>query len=385
MSNTLGNFNPVFYANEALIQLEKALGMAGRVHRGYEEERNSFNRGETINIRKPSTFTAQDAPSTAQDLETGTTALTLSYWKEVKFKLTDKELAFTGQKIIDDHIRPAAYALADDVDQKLCAEYANIPWFHDAANAATPGDDIADVTGTRRVLFDNSVPMSDDNLHFMVNGLMEQGLIGNAAFAQFQGAGQEGVNTQMRGSMGRRYGFEFFANQNVPSHTKGTASTGTLLANGTSVVGAETINLDAASVTGTLVPGDSFVLAGNTQRYAITNTVTAATNAFAAVTFTPALVAAVADNDACTVELQTTDAENMAFHKNAFALAVAPLPDIASELGARVVTVTDPITGLSIRARVYYVGNSSEIHVALDILYGLKTLDPNLATRVRDL
>ncbi len=30
MANTLGYYNPVFYAQEALIHLEKALGMAGR-------------------------------------------------------------------------------------------------------------------------------------------------------------------------------------------------------------------------------------------------------------------------------------------------------------------------------------------------------------------
>ena len=77
MSNTLGVYNPIFYAQEALILLEKALGMAGRVHRGYDEERRTFLKGETINIRKPSTFTAQNAPSSAQDLDTGTVSLVL--------------------------------------------------------------------------------------------------------------------------------------------------------------------------------------------------------------------------------------------------------------------------------------------------------------------
>lgn len=380
MANQLGVYNPLFYANEALLQLEKSLGMAGRVHRGYEQERNSFGRGETINIRRPSTFSAEDAPSTAQDLNTDTVALTLSHWREVKFKLTDKELGFTGERIINDHIRPAAYALADDVDQKLVALYKDIPWF--STLNATPGSVVTDITAPRKVLFDNSVPMND--LHYMVDGAMEQGLLSNSAFAQWQGSGQEGVNTQMRGAMGMRYGFELFANQNVTSHTKGTASTGALLVNGTTALGATTINVDAVSVTGTLVPGDTFVIAGNTQRYAITNTTTAATNAFTGVTFTPSLVAQAADGASVTVTLQSTDAENMAFHRNAFALAIAPLPEMGNELGANVATVTDPVTGLSIRARVYYVGNSSEVHVALDILYGVKTLDPNLAVRCQE-
>lgn len=381
MANTLGVYNPTFYANEALIQLEKALGMAGRVHRGFEEERNSFGLGETINIRKPSTFTAQDAPSTAQDVSTETVAVTLDHWKEVKFKLTDKELAFTGDRIINDHIRPAAYALADDIDQKMTALYKDIPWFHTLN--ASPGSVVGDLTGPRQVMFDNAVPLGS-NVHYMVDGALEAGFLGNSAFAQWQGAGQEGVATQMRGAMGMRYGFELFANQNVSSHTKGTASTGSLLLNGAVAVGDTTVNLDAGSVTGTLVAGDTFVIAGNTQRYAVTGTFTASSNAFASVTILPAIVAAAADGTAVTVTLQTTDAENLAFHKNAFALALAPLPEHGSELGAKVTTIQDPVTGLTIRARIYYVGNSSEVHVALDVLYGFKTLDPNLAVRCQD-
>lgn len=381
MANTLGVYNPIFYANEALIQLEKALGMAGRVHRGFEEERNSFSRGETINIRRPSTFTAQDAPSTAQDVETDTVALTLSHWKEVKFKLTDKELAFTGDRIINDHIRPAAYALADDIDQKLVGLYSDIPWYYGLN--ATPGSVVTDITGVRQVQFDNAVPMQS-NMHYMVDGAMEGGLLANSAFAQWQGAGQAGVDTQMRGALGERYGYEFFANQNTPSHTKGTCSTTSLLVNGAVSAGVTAIALDAATVTGTLVAGDSFVIAGNTQRYAVTATATASGNAFSSVSFTPALVADAADNAAVTVHLQDTDAENLAFHRNAFALALAPLPEHGRELGAQVTTVQDPVTGLSIRARVYYVGDSSEVHVALDVLYGIKTLDPNLACRAQD-
>jgi hypothetical protein len=382
MSNTLGVYNPIFYAQEALIQLEKSLGMAARVHRGFDEERRAFGYGETINIRRPSTFTAQDAPSVAQNVDTGTVALTLSYWKEVKFKLTDRELAFTGNRIIEDHIRPAAYALADDIDQKLSGLYKDVPWFYDIA--AAPGSTVpADITGVRKIMFDNSVPVYDaGRMHYMVNGALEQGFLQLSAFSQQQGAGDVGINTQMRGSLGMKYGFEMFANQNVPSHTKGTASTGTLAVDGDTAAGATTITLDAVSVTGTLVPGDTFVIAGNTQRYSVTNTVTAAANSLASVTFTPPLVAQAANDAVVTVSLDDHTA-NLAFHRNAFALAMAPLSEMGNELGARIATVTDPVSGLSLRSRLYYVGNSSEVHVSLDVLYGVKTLDPNLACRAR--
>jgi hypothetical protein len=106
MANNLGLYNPIFYAQEAILQLEKALGMAARVYRGYEEERKTFGRGDTISIKKPSTFTASDAPSVAQDVNTDKVDLTLNFWREVKFKLTDRELALSSEQIIADHIRP---------------------------------------------------------------------------------------------------------------------------------------------------------------------------------------------------------------------------------------------------------------------------------------
>src|SRR4051812_42795680 len=107
MANTLSIYDPLFYANEALIWLKKALGLAGRVHRGYDA--SPQQQGSVIQIRRPSTFTAQNAPSSPQDISAGMVPITLDQWKEVKFKLTDKELTFTKEKIISEHIQPAAY------------------------------------------------------------------------------------------------------------------------------------------------------------------------------------------------------------------------------------------------------------------------------------
>ena len=383
MVNILGVYNPIFYAQEALIQLEKALGLASRVYMGFDEERRSFRKGETINIRRPSTFDAADAPATAVDLETETVALSLNQWREVKFKLSDKELAFTGERIIQDHIRPAAYALADDIDQKLAALYADVPWYYDL-NATT---EVQDVIGVRQVMFDNAVPLQEmDNMHYMVSGAFEASLLGLTAFSQQQGAGDVGVNTQLRGSLGTKYGLEVFANQNTPSHVAGTADDPALLVNAAVAKGDEVItSIDAADATvaGTIVAGDVFVMQGSTQQYAVTGgPYTAAGNAFTNVTFTPPAVQAQVDGDTLTLE-QDDHTANLAFHRNAFALVTAPLSEMGNELGANIATVSDPITGLSLRSRLYYVGDSSEVHVALDVLYGVKTLDPNLAVRGR--
>lgn len=379
MANTLGYYNPFFYAQETLIHLQNALGMGNRVHRGFEEERRSYGLGEYINIRKPSTFTAANAPSSAVDLDTGSVQVQLAYWREVKFALTDKELAFTGQRIIDDHIKPAAYALANDIDTKLALLYKDVPWFVDLADNGSTA--VSDITGVKKVLFDNGVPMTPGMMHYMIDGNLQKGLEELAAFSQQQGAGADGVNTQKTGHLGVKYGLEMFSNQNTQLHTAGTCAdaTGAVDLVAGYAAGTTTIHIDGVTVGGDWHAGDSFVIAGNTQRYAVTADVTF-TGGEGDVTFTPGLAATAADDAVVTGRVDTHRA-NLAFHRNAFALVMAPLPMMANELGARVATVTDPVTGLSLRSRIYYVGNSSAVHVAIDVLYGVKTLDPNLACR----
>jgi hypothetical protein len=47
-------------------------------------------------------------------------------------------------------------------------------------------------------------------------------------------------------------------------------------------------------------------------------------------------------------------------------------------------TVTDDQTGLSIRSRMAYDDDNAKVKVTLDILYGVKTLEPNLAVRIQE-
>ena len=385
MANSLGYYVPEFYAQEALIQLEKALGMANTIYRGYDEERNVYGKGEKINIKKPSSFTAQNAPGSAADLDTGQVQLSLDYWKEVRFALTDKELALSEKNIIEQHIRPAAYALADFIDTALCGLYVDVPWLYDLN--ASPGSVVTDVTGPRLVMFNNSVPLKDPSMiHYMVDGTFEAGLLANSAFGQWQGAGAEGVRTQVSGAMGQRFGMNFFANQNVQTHTGGVCAdaVGAIDNGGGYDKGDTTIHIDSVTDGGTWLIGDTFVIAGNSQRYAVTANVTF-TGGEGDVSFTPGLAADVADDVVVTGSIVSSSVQNLAYHRNAFAIAFGQLPfELPNELGARVVSVSDPVTNLSLRSRLYYDGDNSKVVVVLDTLFGIKTLDGNLAVRAYD-
>tara|TARA_R100000152_G_C6780095_1_gene212456 strand:+ start:3123 stop:4265 length:1143 start_codon:yes stop_codon:yes gene_type:complete len=378
MANTLGVYNPVFYAQEALIQLEKSLGMANRVYMGFDQERKAFGLGETINIRKPSTFSVSAAPATAVDVTTETVSMTLDNWREVKFKLSDKELAFTGERIINDHIRPAAYALANDIDEKLVALYPDIG---NQIAGGTWGPTV--ITNGRKALFDQGVPLADvGNLHCMIGGTEEAELLKDSAFAQHQGAGDTGVSTQMRGTLGVKYGFEFFANQNVATAAASTPSdlAGAVDNAGGYAKGSTTVHIDGiGDVAHEAGMGVSF--AGHAKIYSLASTTTGSSNEGDFV-LREGLQEAVAQDEAVTFHSTTVGTQNLMFHKNAFGLVMAPLSEMGNELGANVAVVQDPVTGLALRSRVYYVGNSSEVHVALDVLYGVKTLDSQLAVRI---
>jgi hypothetical protein len=383
VSNTLSAYNPIFYATEALIALEKALGMAGRVYRRLDADKGR-QPGDTITIRRPAVFTAVDAPTSAANLVADSVNVTLNKWKEVKFGLTDAELTYAGDRIVSEHIRPAAYALADAIDQSLCALYKDVPWYSTWTSTAT----VADVLTARQRLFDNHVPMND--LHFMIDGKREAELLALSAFSQWQGDGAAGVSTQMTGSLGVKYGLEIFANQNVARADSATiADLAGAINQGTTptgyAAGSTSIAIDGVTSGAAFEAGDIVVITGHTQQYVLTADVTFTTGA-GTLTIFPGLEAFTEDNTVVTVVLSggsgATKSQSLAFNRNAFALAMAPLSEMGNGRGAEIFTATDPVTGLAVRARLFYDGTNSKLFVSLDALWGVKTLNPNLATRV---
>ena len=384
MTQSLGFYDPYFYAQEGLIQLEKVLGLAGRVHRGFDK--SPQQKGSVINIKTPSVFTATDVNTstggTTQDVVSPETTITLNQWKEVKFGLTDKELTFTGEQIISDHIRPAAYALADAIDQSIAGLYIDVPWVKTLTSTVAP----ADLTTVRQQQFDLAVPLWDEaNMHFMLDGKAEMDLLNNAAFSQYQGAGNDGIESMRRGYLGRKYGYELFANQNTPYHTAGGEADVAGVASA-AAAGVKILNVTSVTAALPVKKGDTFTIAGHTQHYVLTANALASGGTITGMTFEPGLEVLTAGSEVLTFEVgsaASTKKQCLAFHRDAFALAMAPLSDMGNALGARIGVAQDPITGLTLRSRLFYNGDTSTVKVALDALWGVKTLNRNMAVRAR--
>lgn len=394
MANALGGYNLTIFAQEALLYLEQALGFSARVYRGYSP--TAQQRGQTITIAEPSNFTVANAPSSVQDLDAGSVSITLDQWKEVKFALPDNEQHFTEDRIMTDHVRPAVYALANTIDNALAAQYVKIPWAYDytATNDATK---IASILGARKIMRDNGVPIdnNDGMVHCALSSTEEASLLAAEFFYSADKVGRT-TDTLLRGSLGTRFGIEFFADGNIDTHTSGTVvSAGNDVAgaaNGAVAVDATSFAVDGLNLAETIVAGDSFVFAGHTQRYVATATTTLSSGA-GTVSFFPALKTAVADNEVVTFEAGgSTNAEsyraNIMFHRNAIALATAPLQSNAGSAQARsqgiqVETVTSPESALSLRARMWYDPDNSRNIMAFDVLYGYTVLDPNMGVLLR--
>jgi len=75
----------------------------------------------------------------------------------------------------------------------------------------------------------------------------------------------------------------------------------TLALNGAATAGDTSVNLDAASLSGSLRPGLTLTIAGDATTYVVTNEVRATGNALASVSILPVLAANAADDTAVTV------------------------------------------------------------------------------------
>jgi len=369
-------WDPYQYANTVIAELRKKLGLASAVFRGFDKTPSS--KGSTIKIPKPQSFTAQDMPiSTADDLKPGTEDLVVDQHKGVLIGMTDKELTFSREEVINMHISPAAYAIADAIDQSLAAKIKHVPWYHQAESTAA----VKDITQVGKVLNDNNVP---DGMRFLA--LNNERVAGYQELAVFHQANTsaDGDQTQRTGELGEKFGFRIFNNRNIPDYTAGALSPGTQAQLNAAASKGDTqiVVKDSGGVlTGTAKEGDTLVIAGHTQRYAVTADASAGSNLIT-LNIYPGLAQDYAENANITFR-QVSKALNLAAHRDAIALGMAPLDTTAARLGLAVmVTVTDPVTGLAIRLTYWYDGKESKLYARVDALWGVKILDANKAARL---
>jgi hypothetical protein len=411
MANTI--LTPSIIAKEALAILTNNCVMANLVHRAHEDEFdkrvNGYKPGETITIRRPADFTVRDgATASAQDVVEGSTSLTIDKQKGVDFEFSSVDLTLKIEDLSERVIKPAMIQLANQVDRDLMALYTSVPNL--VGTAGQTVNSFTDFAKAPERMGELGVPKSMRSA--VLSPADNWGLIGNQTALYMQDVAK---GAYREGSLGRIGGVDTFEEQNVPTHTVGVA-TGTPRVNGASqnvtyatakATMTQTLNTDGwtNSTTGILKAGDVFTIA---NVYAV-NPVTKASLAPilrqftvladadsgastgpAALTIYPAIItsgafqtcsAVPADDALITVGTGTGGTgyrQNLVFHKNAFALAMVPM---ISPPGA-VDVARQSYKGMSVRVIPVYNGTTDVSMWRLDILYGVKAIDPRLAVRL---
>jgi hypothetical protein len=309
-------------------------------------------------------------------------------------------------ELSDRVIKPAMIQLATQIDRDIMSEYYRVPnW------AGTPGQTInsySDFAKGPERMDELAIPMSDRMS--VLSPADHWGLLGSQTALYMQDVAKGAYRNASLGMIG---GVDTYMSQVVPTHTVGVA-TGTPLVNG----GSQNVTWAASkdsysqslitdgwtnSTTGILKAGDVFTIA---NVYAV-NPVTKETLPFlrqftvladadsgattgpATLTISPPIItsgaqktcsAAPADNAAITVlgTGGTGYRQNMVFHKNAFALVTVPM-----EAPQGAVNVSrQSYKGINVRLVPYYDGANDISKWRLDVLYGVKCIDPRLAVRL---
>lgn len=397
-------------AKEALMILENELIMAKQVHRGHEKEfdnrLNGYTPGATVTIKKPTDFTVRDgAIASNQDVVEGSTSITVDKQKGIDFSFTSLELTLSIKDLSERVIKPAMVQLANQIDRDLMALYADIPnW------VGTPGqvvNSFADFALAPQRLDTCAVPQGQR--FGALSPADYWGLAGNQTGLYMEAIAK---NAYREGSLGKIGGVETGMSQNVPTHTVGPLG-GTPLVNGAaqnvtyaSVKSTGTQNLITdgwtAAAASRVKAGDVFTIAGvydvnpvtkatlpHLKQFVVVADASSDASGNATLSIAPAIVssgafqnvsAAPADNAAITMlgTASTGYAQNLVFHKNAFALAMVPM---VAPPGA-VDVARESHNGTSVRLIPHYTGSTDTSAFRLDVLYGVKTLDRRLATRL---
>lgn len=427
MGHTHALLTPTMIAKEALRLLKNNLVMGNLVYRAYEKEfPGGPKKGGTVQIRKPVKF--QVTKSRVRVTSTITEAyvtLTVSTQAHVSWGFSSIDLTLSIEEYSERYIRPAAAVLANQVDADLCALYDDV-WnnVYESTGYVTPHTFM--VMGKAMQRLDEEAAPPDERV-VVFNPAAHWSFANALSNWNYKEGGEQALR---KGFLGRIANAEIYMDQNIKTHVMGNIGTDT------SEQVAASIQVASSAVSGGggipaaanygqgLTPnqhilfqgfphestvampiGTVFQIAtcyavnpmsgestGVLRQFVVTTavdaTATTAGGALADVWFQPDMIhtgpyktvdtiPAIASKMTVIGNSKRSHPVNLAFHKNAFALVMVPLavPDDAWSASASE-------DGVSIRVVKSYGIDADVETIRMDILYGVKTIYPELAVRI---
>ena len=413
-TNAMTLLTPTIIAREALRLLKNNLVMGNLVYRDYEAEfPGSPKKGGTVTIRKPVKFTVTKARTRSTSVITEQSiTMSVATQAHVSWQFVMTDLTLSVEEYSERYIRPAAAVLANTVDGDLCALYDDIyNSVHDSTGIVTPATFM--VMGKAMQRLDEEAAPPEDRV-VVFNPAAHWAMANALTSLYMPNVGEKALR---KGFLGTIASADVYMDQNIKVHTTGAFHTTasnctsgvveTSTGDGSVVTTGSAITLVDMRVVTTraFMAGDIITVSGVYAVNPMSGESTGALRQF--VVNTLASILSVTTATVCTLSItpemihtgpyKTIDTlaqkgaaisilgrpatqypQNLAFHKNAFALAMVPLEKPSD--GTWGATVTED--GFSIRiVKKYDIDNDEEI-CRLDILYGVKTVYPELAVRI---
>lgn len=398
MANTF--LSPTIITREALRILHANLNFIGNINRQYDDRfansgaSPSGKIGPSLLIRMPNQFTVRSgATISTQDITETTQTLTVATIKGVDWVMTQSDLTLTIDQYSQRYLQPAMARLASEIEADALSMYKDVANFIDGDAAQLSA---LHFLQAGQKLFENLAPEVD--WVAVINGTHNTKLV-DALKGLFNPQVELGQN--LRKGMLAKYtlGFDMYRNSLLTPHTTGTALKATAYTvNGAGQTGAGVI---VATGTTTFKKGDIITFAGTNAvhpetkvdlGYAKQFTVTADyAGGAGTIAISPSIVtagptqnvtASPTNGGAVTkvgAGASETYIQSLVFHPDAFTFVTADLidPSKFGAYGARQV-----MDGISMSMAQQYLITDMTIKSRIDVLYGFKTIRPELACRI---
>lgn len=384
---------PTAVTREALRILHEKLTFIGSIKRDYDDTYKvaGAKRGDSLKIRLPNQYTVRSgATLVAQDTEETSVTLTTSTQKGVDVNFTSAELTLELDDFSERILEPAMAVLASDLENDALSMTKDV--YNLVGTPGTTPASLLPYLQARTKLNQYLAPKNDRCLQMDSEA---SAVIVNALTGLFHDSTQ--VSKQYReGMMGRSAGYDWHENDRGYVHTNGADVAGAINdAGATIVTGATTIPVDG--FTAALAEGSVFTIAGVNAVHPETKVAYNFLQQFTVVTGTTTTSLVLSPAIHSTGAKQNVDAlpadnavitavgsagvaynHNLAYQKEAFAFTTA---DLVKPNGVDF-CAREVYDGVSMRIVRDYDINNDKLPCRIDVLYGYKTLRPQLACRV---
>lgn len=398
MSNTLVTCSII--AKEALAVLENILSFSSGVNRDWEAEftqnqSRGYSPGQTINIKKPPRYTYRAGRvAVPQATAESTVPLTLQQGgTDLNFTGIERTLSLQQ---MSQKLQAAMATVANEIDRQGL-DLARVATFNCLGTPGTPPTTqalaLAAATTLNQRLDEMAAPR--DKMRSLItnpalNGAMVQGFAG--LFNNSKTLSDQYSSGLLVDALGLAYAMD----QNVAVHTNGTQAVVGTNVNGANQTGS---NITVVGLGGTITKGTKITLPGvfavNPQSRQSTGTLmqfTITADVAAAATVLPISPAIVTSGAFQNVTASPTNgaaftifgtasgsyAANVAYHKDAFTLAMVPMYAPPSGKGVIDVAVQS-YKGMNIKVTEFYDGVNDNYIMRLDVLFGWAATYPELA------